>query len=649
MEAGKIDKSRLAGWRRPHLLGGAVILLVLVGLLASAFWKRRGENGPSASSEDPRLTYPTPYRNVRPEVQYVGDQLCAGCHAKEAQSYVHHPMGQSFAPLSRASSPESYDPGVRHSFEQSDFRFEVVNRGERTFHRETRQTVERQPLFGVEAEVQFVLGSGTRGRSYLINRDGYLFQSPLSWYSQKKSWDLSPGYDRANLHFERPIEAACLFCHCNDATPVPDTVNRYRQPLFQGHAIGCERCHGPGELHVQAVEKGENLAHTIVNPRQLEPSLREAVCQQCHLQGIERTLRRGRQPFDYRPGLPLYLFWSVFVQQSEEREGQKAVGQVEQLGESRCYKGSQGQLGCISCHDPHVSPAPAAKAAYYRSRCLSCHQKSGCTLPVAVRQEKNGDNCSSCHLPRINSSDVAHVALSDHRIPRRADGPPRTGEPRPLAPRVSPLLLFHQDQVALDEQEVARDLGVALSALAWNNGPAGKGPFARKALPLLERTLATWPDDVPGWEAKGSVLYLQNQPEEALAAFEKALALTPERERSLAGAALSAERLRRTDLAIAYWQRILAVNPWSSQARAHLAPLLGQRQDWSKAAEECEAVLRLNPTAIETRMFLAYCHLKKGDKAQARAEFDKVMALKPSDREMLRRWFEEQSGLQGHE
>src|SRR5262249_16417173 len=157
------------------------------------------------------------------------------------------------------------------------------------------------------------------------------------------------------------------------------------------------------------------------------------------------------------------------------------------------------------------------------------------------RQEKNGDSCSACHLPRINTSDIAHVAVSDHSIPRRVDSSPRATEPRPLSPRAAPLLLFHQDQVDLDEQEVARDLGVAFRAPAWRDSPAGKGQLAQMALPLLERVLETWPDDVPAWEAKGGILHLQSQPEEALAAFEKALALAPERERSLAGAALSAE------------------------------------------------------------------------------------------------------------
>ena len=77
------------------------------------------------------------------------------------------------------------------------------------------------------------------------------------------------------------------------------------------------------------------LDDTIVNPRRLEPALREAVCQQCHLQGRLRIQRRGREPFDFRPGLPLHLFWSVFVQPPEATRDRKAVTHVEQMMASR--------------------------------------------------------------------------------------------------------------------------------------------------------------------------------------------------------------------------------------------------------------------------------------------------------------------------
>ena len=167
------------------------------------------------------------------------------------------------------------------------------------------------------------------------------FQSPISWYSQKKKWDLSPGYERRNYHFERPIEPQCLFCHANRVDPVEFSVNRYREPIFRGHAIGCERCHGPGELHAARQEMVEGRDLTIVNPRHLEPSLRAAVCEQCHLLGDHRIELAGRDPFDYRPGLPTSAFFAVYDRAN--KQGNKAVGHVEQMKASRCYRESQGE------------------------------------------------------------------------------------------------------------------------------------------------------------------------------------------------------------------------------------------------------------------------------------------------------------------
>ena len=64
-------------------------------------------------------------------------------------------------------------------------------------------TVVPQALTDLAAEVQFAVGSGQRGRAYLIDHDGYLFASPLTWYPTKNSWDLSPGYEKRNARFTR--------------------------------------------------------------------------------------------------------------------------------------------------------------------------------------------------------------------------------------------------------------------------------------------------------------------------------------------------------------------------------------------------------------------------------------------------------------
>src|SRR5205807_1805658 len=114
-------------------------------------------------------------------------------------------------------------------------------------------------LAETQAEVQFAMGSGRRARTYLVNHDGYLFESPITWFTQGRRWDLSPGYETRNQHFSRAITPGCLFCHSNQAEHIANTANRYRQPVFKSFAIGCERCHGPGELHVKLRQGREGM------------------------------------------------------------------------------------------------------------------------------------------------------------------------------------------------------------------------------------------------------------------------------------------------------------------------------------------------------------------------------------------------------
>jgi hypothetical protein len=352
----------------------------------------------------------SPYLNTAARVAYVGDASCVRCHAEIANSYRAHPMGRS-AVLATDAKPEAN--GV--VFSVADLIYSVLHRDGKLFHREEKRDSSGRVVAANEGDVRYAIGSGRRGISFLVERDGALFQSPISWYAQEQRWDLPPGYDLENMHFSRPIIPACLFCHTNRV----EYANG-KAPIFHGLSIGCERCHGPGELHErrQQVENGRDL--TIVNPARLDPpSLREAVCEQCHLQGTNRGDQPDHSMFDYRPGLQLEKF--LYIEYSRaDRFSRRAVGQVEQMRDSTCYQASRKQLGCISCHDPHKLPTGAERVAFYRARCLECHADRGCSLPEPNRIAQNADDCTACHMPRAHVTDIAHTAMTDHSIPRRA-------------------------------------------------------------------------------------------------------------------------------------------------------------------------------------------------------------------------------------
>jgi hypothetical protein len=614
--------------------------LVTAGLLLAGLWSGPPERRP-APQEEVVPAFASPFLNTKPAVRYVGDEACAGCHRGLSRTYHAHPMGRSFAPVTPGDGLETYPA----TFEALGMRFTVERRGDCVFHKVAYLDAAGLPA-GVEAEreVQYAMGSGTQGRSYLVNRDGHLYQSPISWYTHAKSWDLSPGYRTQFLHFNRGVSNRCLFCHCNDARPVEGAENGYRtDPLFRSHAIGCERCHGPGELHVALRRRGENpgeVDRSIVNPRHLEPALREAVCQQCHLQGVEAVVRRGRSLWDYRPGLPLHDFLSVHVKPPELADNYKVVSHVEQLHVSRCFVKSAGKLGCASCHDPHAMPKTGERVAWYRDACLKCHGEAACSLPPAERRRRDPqDSCVECHMPRAPTSGVAHAAITDHRIVRSPSRPP---QPRAgLSPGSVPLLFFHRDLVRGPDPGRQRDLALAMVRIAQKPGDERvRRLICERALPLL-RAEGRAAEDVPAWEAEGHALWQVGRREEALAALEAALGRQPRRVTTLRTAAEAAAELGRLDVARAHARRVVEVNPWDARGWASLADVEALRGQWGEVSAACWEALKHDPANLTARSQLVRSHLHRGDRDAARAELERMLALNPPRPEEIRRWYEQ--------
>jgi tetratricopeptide (TPR) repeat protein len=632
--------------RRRFPIVAAVLLACAGG--GVLWWIRAGTPGtpaigpgPRPPAGDPRETSASPFLNVRPAVQYAGDAACAACHDGLVKSYRRHPMGRSLAPVSQATAVERYGGDGHNPFEAAGLVYRVERRGDRTFHQEGTAG----GGVAAAAEAAYAVGSGRRGRSYLIEHDGYLFQSPITWYPVEQTWGLSPGYDRVNQHFGRPITAGCLFCHCNQAEPAGDAANRFRAPLFRGHAIGCERCHGPGEAHVEARGRGEAPAgpvdYTIVNPRHLEPGLRDEVCQQCHLQAEARVLPRGRAYFEYRPGLPLHLFVADFVRPADRRPENKFLGTVEQMTASRCYERSTGpnKLGCVSCHDPHALPAPEGRVAFYRDRCLKCHADAGCSLPRPERLAKSPeDNCVLCHMESRPTS-IPHVATTDHTIPRRpgAKGGPAADWPRPDA---APLVPFPRELADPRDPDQSRNLGLALVEAARAQPRAVGRQLLEAARPLLDAAVADDPSDVPAWEAQAQALMLLGEPGSAEAAAA-ALREAPRRETALfLGAGLAMQSGRPAE-AVSLAERAAEVNPWMWQYRAMLAEARAQGGDWPGAAAAAREALRLEPVNLPARQLQVRCYLRLGDRSRARDEFNACLGLIPeAQRPGFRQWFE---------
>jgi hypothetical protein len=607
----------------------------MAGLLWGAYeWQRRRATPPTDDAHAPSTS---PYLNTRPGVKYVGSARCGDCHAAESRTYAAHPMGRSVSPaLPGLPAQAKASP----SFEADGLRYAVERKPGAIVHREFVPGADASPAEAA-AEVVVTIGSGRQGQSFLVGRHGRLYESPISWYVREKAWKLSPGFAKKNEHFNRAIGEACLYCHCNEARAEPHTINHFTADPSRLEPIGCERCHGPGELHVAAHDggkppKGDDL--TIVNPRHLSPALRDAVCEQCHLQGESRIVRRSRSLYDYRPGLPLEEFVAIYVRPPERTDTRKAVSHVEQMALSRCSQASSRKLACMTCHDPHVLPSQRERVAWYRGRCLICHQETSCRLEPAERRRHNTeDSCIDCHMPRGDSSNIAHTSITDHRILRR---------PQPESADETPgdftLVSFHANRDGRRPAGDPRDLGLALADIAGRPYPeAQRRQFARQAVGLLRPAAERASDDLDALEGWGIALWKDKRPREALEILDRVLQKEPRRELALSDAALVALEIGDAERSIGYWRRLLEVNPHSWQTHGYLAQALAIRRQWPEAVRQCREALRINPFEMRTRMLLIDCLVHSNDLKSARGEFEALLALPSSKPESLRQWFDE--------
>ena len=200
---------------------------------------------------------------------------------------------------------------------------------------------------------------------------------------------------------------------------MPGSQSRYESPIFRGHAIGCERCHGPGGLHVNRSGPQAETDLTIVNPANLAPALRESVCQQCHLQALYRFTRAGREPFDFRPGLPIHRFWAIYLMKKGEREGFRGGRTRRADGDESLFPRQPGPARL------HLLSRPAPSAGAGDEDGLLPHampympRTKGLRLPAAERQARGqGEDCIACHMPPLAITNIPHTAATNHRIPR---------------------------------------------------------------------------------------------------------------------------------------------------------------------------------------------------------------------------------------
>lgn len=597
--------------------------LILFSLVTISFIScGKGDKKKSALSRNSLPLLRTRFVPPKPVADdYVGSQACQQCHADILQEYQTHPMATSMSLPGQTGIEDFQSQANIPTTDQ--IQYSVKMEEERVIHQEQKLAVSGEVLTNHQEEISFTCGSGTRGCSYFIFREGRLFQSPITWYGKKSQWDLSPGYTPGrNPRFERVASDGCLACHAGRMNPIPQERNRFDEKKpFHELAIGCERCHGPGKKHIHFHDgniAARDTVDPIVNPEKLSPELRDAVCYQCHLQGLNRITRYGRSEYDFRPGMAISDVWIPFLKTGDTNDNQvEAVSQVEQMQQSRCYIESDGKMGCISCHDPHSSPQESNRVPFFRKQCIACHasdQPAGplarpggdlsntppCAMPTAERLSKSpDDSCIGCHMPKLNAGDVPHTAQTNHRvhIPGKTANPPSKAR--------------EKLQIWVDRKVPHHVLSRARTIFQAEQAFMTKDPkLTEKALSGLADFYPQAQDDLALNEALAQLYYAKGDVDQAIQLWKSQLKLKPNDEFLLSQLALALQEEGKTEEAYTIYRSLISVNRSRPQTLKRFLDACTRSNRIDEGIQIAKSILVLDPGSQLTHAWLAKAYEK---------------------------------------
>ena len=531
-----------------------------------------------------------------PPAEYVGSEACARCHRAIYNSYMRGGMGRSMSLVTPALLKALHLPAGFYDARQKRH-YQVYSRNGELFQSEYEAQEQGGEVFRTTQRVQWIVGSGENIFGAITQREGYLFEAPLAFYTKPMSWGLAPGYEFADYGFSRPILAGCIVCHSGRAQPVPSTNGEYRSTPFSELAIGCEKCHGPGAAHIGTMSNGAGLKtgqNAIVNPARLSPALANDICMQCHEIGDERILKPGKSYQDVRPGAPLDDVVSILmVPPSRESPSQKDhLQQYYSMTLSKCYRATEGRLACITCHDPHVEPSALQAPAAFNPKCLRCHDEQSCSLPIEVRRRdgRPPDNCIGCHMRKRAVGFILHTSLTNHRITRRPD-------------ESFPEVAFRQTTAGLPGliqlnpapgRKMAPPPPLTLLQ-AYGELAADKPQYVASYIDVLNRLSKTQADNALVNSALGGRDLQEGRWQQAVAHLRRALQIDPGQAAVHGLLAEALLKLGRSDEALTEQQKAVALDPFNPILQKSLVLLFIQRREYGNAQASIEQYLATFP------------------------------------------------------
>jgi hypothetical protein len=270
------------------------------------------------------------------------------------------------------------------TFVDGGYSYRIERKGNQSFYTVTRGTQ------SLTLPIRFAVGSSAAvGQTYILERQGELYESRVSYFSEVGGLAITIGHsaaapptllEAAGRLLRNDEKLRCLGCHATGAVH-----QRALQLDKLTPGVQCSHCHESAEQHLYGALSGDTYAVTMKRLSTLSAGDISNFCGQCHRTWEEIALTGIRDITTIR-------------------------FQPYRLGGSQCFDEEDARISCIACHDPHKELDTVAK--HYDSRCLACHT-SAKARPGTCKVAKTG--CTNCHMPKLELPG-AHHKFADHRI-----------------------------------------------------------------------------------------------------------------------------------------------------------------------------------------------------------------------------------------
>lgn len=333
--------------------------------------------------------------NAAVQAHYVGSRTCAKCHAAIYDRWKKTPMANVVR--DPREHPDAILPNLASN---SVSKFSP-------------------------AQVAFVYGNLWKQRYFTKVGDDY-FPLPVEWDIATHVWLpyfvaigqdwWAPDYSPDNM--QRPTGPLCDGCHSVGYDIRTKQVAEWN--------VGCERCHGPGSVHV-----AHPAVDNILNPARMNYVAANDTCIQCHSQGrpLDNPVE-GKYydwPVGYRVGLKLANSWKLedhLLGKTDfyyfaDGTAHKNRMQGNDFVQSVMYRRG---ISCFDCHDAHGTSNYAELREPAEKLCLECHGPGSPNGPRTATIEAHthhkegtpGSRCVDCHMPSIEGEGVPGAYVHAH-------------------------------------------------------------------------------------------------------------------------------------------------------------------------------------------------------------------------------------------